>query len=64
MENLFLGIPKFGHITVIMCLNIGTPNDHHFQFGTNVKVGILGVPVLTHFRIILFQCSNAFAFIL
>ena len=21
---------------IIMCLNIGTPNNHHFPFGTNV----------------------------
>ena len=43
MENLlFLGVPKFWHITyslIIMFLNIGTPNNH----GTNGKVVMLGV---------------------
>ena len=32
-----------------MCLNIGTPKTHHFPFGTNGKVVVLGV---RHFRII------------
>ena len=36
-----------------MCLNIGTSNNHHFQFGTNVKVVVLGVPILKHFRVVL-----------
>ena len=35
---------------IIMCLNIGTPNNHHFPFGTNGKVIMLGVPILKHFR--------------
>ena len=34
-----------------MCSIIGTPNDHHFQFGTNGKVVMLGVPILKHFRV-------------
>ena len=34
-----------------MCLNIGTPNNHHFPFGTNGKVAVLGVPILKHFRV-------------
>ena len=34
-----------------MCLNIGTPNNHHFPFGTNEKVVVLGVPILRHFRV-------------
>ena len=51
MENyLFLGVPKFGHITVIMCLNIGTPKNHHYSYGTNGKVVVSGVPILKHFR--------------
>ena len=36
---------------IIMCLNIGTPNNHHFPFGTNGKVVVLGVPILKHFRV-------------
>ena len=35
----------------IMCSNIGTPNSHHFPFGTNGKEVLLGVPVLKHFRV-------------
>ena len=31
-----------------MCSNIGTPNNHHFPFGTNGKVVVLGVPILKH----------------
>ena len=34
-----------------MCLNIGTPNNHHFPFGTNGKVVVLGVQILKHFRV-------------
>ena len=54
MENLlFSVVPKFGLITglIIMCLNIRTPNNHHFPFGTNGKVVVLGVPILKHFRV-------------
>ena len=36
-----------------MCSNIGTPNNHHFPFGTNGKVVVLGVPILKHFRVII-----------
>ena len=36
---------------IIMYLNIGTPNKHHFPFGTNGKVVVLGVPILKHFRV-------------
>ena len=36
---------------IIMCLNIGSPNNHHFPFGTNGKVLVLGVPILKHFRV-------------
>ena len=41
---------------IIMCLNIGTPKNHHFSCGTYVKVVVLvylstlGVPILKHFR--------------
>ena len=41
-----------------MCSNIGTPNNHHFPFGTNGKVVVLGVPILKHFRVSLFLCSD------
>ena len=34
-----------------MCLNIGTPKNHHFSFGTNGKVVVSGVPILTHFKV-------------
>ena len=34
-----------------MCLNIGTTNNHHFPFGINGKVVVLGVPILKHFRV-------------
>ena len=37
---------------IIMCLNIGTPNNHHFPFGTNGKVVVLGVQILKQFRTI------------
>ena len=39
---------------IIMGLNIGTPNNHHFPFGTNGKVVVCGVPILKHFRV----CSD------
>ena len=35
----------------MMCLNIGAPNNHHFPFGTNGKVEVLGFPILKHFRV-------------
>ena len=35
-----------------MYLNIGIPNNHHFPFGTNGKVVVLGVPILKHFTVI------------
>ena len=34
-----------------MCLNIGTSNNHHFAYGINGKVVVLGVPILKHFRV-------------
>ena len=34
-----------------MCLNIGTPRNHCFPFGTNGKVVVLGVPILKHIRV-------------
>ena len=36
---------------IIMCLNIGIPNNHNFLFGRNGKVVVLGVPILNHFRV-------------
>ena len=35
----------------MMCLNIGTSNNHHFPFRTNGKVVVLDVPILRHFRV-------------
>ena len=32
---------------IIICLNIGTPNNHHFPFGTNEKVMVLGSQYLS-----------------
>ena len=37
---------------IVMCLNIRTPNNHHFPFGTNEKVVVLGVPILRHIRVL------------
>ena len=34
-----------------MCLNTGIPSNHHFPFGTNGKVVVLGVPILTQIRV-------------
>ena len=34
-----------------MCLNTGTPKNHHFPFVTNGKVVVLGVPILKNFRV-------------
>ena len=45
-----------------MCLNIGTPTNHHFPFGTNEKVVVLGVPKLKHFRVITIFKLLAFLF--
>ena len=34
-----------------MGLNIGTSDNHHFLFGVNGKVVVLGVPILKHIRV-------------
>ena len=34
-----------------MCLNIGTPQNHHFPSETIGEVVELGVPILKHFRV-------------
>ena len=57
--RLSIGTPKNGlliifwcpkiwahYSLIVMCLNIGTPNNYHFSFGTNGKVVVLGVPIL------------------
>ena len=36
---------------IIMYLNTGIPNNHHFPFRTNGKVVVLGVPILKHFTV-------------
>ena len=41
-----------------MCSIIGTPNNHHFPFGTNGKVVVLGVPILKHFRVVKIKGHN------
>ena len=63
MENLlFLGVPKFGHITAqLQCAkNIRTPNNHHVPFSTNGKIVVLGVPILKHFRVFLLGSQRLF----
>ena len=41
-----------------MCSNTGTPNNHHFPFGTNGKVVVLGVPILKHLSVLYFSESR------
>ena len=36
---------------IIMRSVIGTLNNHHFPYGTNGKVVVLGVPIFKHFRV-------------
>ena len=36
---------------IIMRSIIWIPNNHHFPFGINGKVVVLGVPILKHFRV-------------
>ena len=36
---------------IIMCLNTGTPKNHHFPFGTKENVVMLAVLILKHFRV-------------
>ena len=58
MENLlFFGVPKFGrnYSLNIFSLNIVTPKTIDFPFGTNGKSMILSVPILKHFRVLLFM---------
>ena len=61
MENLlFLGVLRFGHISlIVMCLNIGTPNNVHIPFGTNEELVVLSVPILKHFKVIYFLFGHA-----
>ena len=49
---IIFGCPKiWAHYSlIIMCSNIGMPNNHHIPFETNRKVVVLGVPILKHFR--------------
>ena len=37
-----------------MCSNIGTSKNINFPFGTNGKLIVLDVPILKHFRVLLF----------
>ena len=39
-----------------MCLNIGTPKNHHCPFVKNEKVVVLGVPIFKHFRV--YSCKE------
>ena len=45
---------------LIMYSNIGTPNYHHFPFGTNGKIVVLGVLILKHCRVsyLIYKISN------
>ena len=47
---IILRCPKiWAHYSlIIMCLNIGTTNNHHFPPGTNGTVVVSGVPILKH----------------
>ena len=36
----------------LRCLNIGTPKNINFPFGTNGKLMVLGVPILKHFSVL------------
>ena len=38
-----------------MCLNIGTPKTISFHFETNGKLMVLGVLILKHFRVIMWE---------
>ena len=61
MENLlFLGVPKIWayYSLILMCLNIGTPKNHHFPFVTNGNVVVLGVPIFKHFRVLEIGCKQ------
>ena len=53
-SKVILRCPKIraNYSLIIMCSNIGTPNNHDFPFGTNGKVVVLGVPILKHFRVL------------
>ena len=55
---IILRCPKIraNYSLIIMCSNIGTPNNHYFPIGTNGNVVVLGVPVLKHFRV--FQSAH------
>ena len=59
MEIHYLRCPKIrvNYSLIIMCSIIGTPNNHHFPFGTNGKVVVLGVPILKQFRVRYFEIS-------
>ena len=35
-----------------MCLNIGTPKNMNFPFGTNGKLMVSGVPLHQHVRVL------------
>ena len=52
--NIFRCPKIWAHYSlIVMCLNIGTPNYHHFPFGINEKVVMLCVPIRRHFRVVL-----------
>ena len=49
---IFRGLKIWAHDKLIItCLNIGTPNNHRFPFGTNGNVVVLDAPILKHFRV-------------
>ena len=54
MENkIILKCPKIlaNYSLIIIGLNIGTPKNINFLFGTNGKSVTLSVPILKHFRV-------------
>ena len=50
---IILRCPKIwaNYSLIIMCLNNGTPSNHHFPFGTNGNVVVFRAPILRHIRV-------------
>ena len=51
--KLFFRCPKIWtyYNLLLMYLNTGTHKNINFPFGTNGKLMVLGVPILSHFRV-------------
>ena len=46
---------RVNYSVTIISLNIGTPKTIDFPFGTNGKSMVLSVPILKHFRVIIYS---------